>query len=246
MANLINSQQLREAYLTGVKQTDQQGNPFPNLVYDIAIQNAISWFEITTKIHTTDFVVADEIHDYHAEEYLRWSYLQVYEYPVQSVTSIQAIYPTGQTILLFPSTWIKAYPASGQIHLVPTAGTLTQVLIGQGGSYIPLLEGRFEYFPSLFHIAYTAGFTKGQIPAMVNEIIGLQAAIHVMSTAGSVVIEPGIQSKSLSVDGLSQTTSAMVGQFGPYSGRINAYQQRINSAVETITQQYKGIRMTVL
>jgi hypothetical protein len=246
MATLITTQQLKDAYLTGVKLVDQTGTPFPAAVFDTAVTNAVSWFELKTKIHLTPFTIDDEAHDYHVDEYNNFAYFYIYEYPVLSIDSINAIYPTGQTILLFPSTWVKAYPRAGQIHLVPTAGTLSQVLIGQGGSYLPLLSGRLSYLPQLFHIAYKAGFGAGKIPDAVNDAIGLRAAIHVMDTAGSVVIEPGIQSKSVSIDGLSQSTAAMVGQFGPYSGRINEYQRRLDDLVETLQQEYKGIRMVAL
>jgi hypothetical protein len=246
LANLITAQQLKDTYLIGVKQSDQQGTPFPNSLYDSAINKAISFFEIQTKIHVTPYVVTDEPHDYHRDEYDQFAYFQLYEYPILSVEAIQAIYPTGQTILLFPSTWVKIYFKSGQLNLVPTAGSLSQVLIGQGGSYLPLLNGYLSYLPQLFHVAYTAGFATGKIPELVNDVIGLRAAIQVMDAAGSVLMEPGVQSKSVSIDGLSQSSALMVGQYGPYSGRIKSYTDRITSAIETLAYEYKGVRLTVL
>lgn len=246
MANLLTAQQLKDAYLTGVKQIDSSGQPFSNAVYDQALKSAVSWFELKTKVHVTQINVVDEQHDYIRDWYDQFSWLNLYEYPVGEVTSMSAVYPTGQTILLFPSNWIKLRAKAGQIQLVPTAGSLSQVLVGQGGSYLPLLSGRLSNLPDLFLVSYTAGFAAGAIPDLVNEIIGLRAAIHVMSTSGSSVLEPGIQTKSVSIDGLSQSTAAMVGQFGPYSGRINEYQRRIDDDIETLMQEYKGIRFVVI
>lgn len=246
MANLLTTQQLKEAYLTGVKLVDSTGQPFPNIVYDMALKSAVSFFELKTKIHTTPTTITDEPHDYIRDQYDQWGWMNLYEYPITSVTSLTAEYPTGQTVLVFPSPWIKIRAKSGQIQLVPTAGSLSQVLIGAGGSYLPLLSGRLSYLPNLFLVTYVAGFAQGAIPDAVNEVIGLRAAIHVMSTSGSSIIEPGIQTKSTSIDGLSQSTSVMVGQFGPYSGRIVEYQKRIDDLLITIQQEFKGIVMLTL
>jgi hypothetical protein len=246
LANLLNTQQLKDSYLVGIKQVDQNGNAYSNNLYDTAIKSAVSYFELKTKIHVTPYEIPDEPHDYYVTDYDRFAFFQLYEYPILNVSSISAIYPTGQTILLFPSTWIKINYKVGQLNLVPTAGSLSQVLIGQGGSYLPLLNGALSWLPQLFHVTYTAGFDTGKIPDAVNDAIGLRAGIHVMSAAGSTVIESGIQSKSTSIDGLSQSAAAMVGQFGPYSGRINEYQKRLDDLLDTITQEYKGVRLTVL
>ena len=244
--NLVTWTQLRDVYLPGVRLTDAKGQAFSDSIYEIAIQNAVSWFELNSKVHVTPTIITNEQHDYRADEYLHFAWFQLYQWPVLSVQTIQATYPTGQTILVFPSPWVKLYNNPGQINLVPTAGTLTQVLIGQGGTFLPLLNGRLTYLPQLFQITYTVGFAQGQIPPLVNETIALRAAIHIMSLAGSMVIEPGIGNKSISVDGLSQSVAAMVGQFGPYSGRINEYNDRIEKNIVTITEQFMGIRMTVI
>lgn len=246
MANLITTQQLKEAYLVNVKLVDSDGQPFPNILFDLAIKSSISFFELKTKIHTTPTTITDEPHDYIRDHYDNWSWFNLYEYPISSVTSISAQYPTGQTIIVFPSSWVKLRAKSGQIQLVPTAGSLSQVLIGAGGSYLPLLSGRLSNLPDLFLISYVAGFNQGAIPDAVNEAIGLRAAIHLMSTSGTAIIEPGIQTKSTSIDGLSQSTSVMVGQFGPYSGRITEYQKRLDDLLSTLQQEYKGIMMLTL
>lgn len=246
MANLITVQQLKEAYLAGVKLTDNTGQPLPNALFDNAIKAAVSWFELKTKIHTTPTDIPDEPHDFHSDEYLQYCWIQVFEYPILEVVSVTAVYPTGQTIMVFPHNWVKMFAKSGQIQLVPTAGSLSQILIGQGGSYLPLLSGRMSYLPQLWRIAYKVGYEDGKIPDAVNDAIGCRAAIQVLNAAGRIVIEPGIQSKSVSIDGLSQSTAAMVGQFGPYSGSINEYQRRLDDLIETLTQEYKGIRMVVV
>lgn len=246
MANLITTQQLKEAYLVGVKLVDENGQPFPNAIFENAIDSAVAWFELKTKVHLAPFEVPDEAHDFHSAEYMRFCWFNVYEYPVLSVNSITAIYPTGQVIMLFPQSWSKTYFKPGQIYLVPTAGTLSQVLVGQGGGYLPLLSGRLDYLPQLFHLNYTAGFAEGKIPQVVNDAIGLRAAVMVMGQAGTMVIESGLQSKSISVDGLSQSVAAATGQFGPYSGLINNYNQRLDDLILNIMQDFQGLRMVVL
>lgn len=246
MDNLITIQQLKDGYLAGVKLIDSNGVPIPDFAFENAITSARSWFENQTKIRVLPYQVNSEPHDFYQDEWLKFSWIQLYEYPIQSVTQIQAVYPTGQTILLFPSTWIKVYTRPGTIQLVPTAGTLTQVLLGQGGWYIPLLSGYLSYLPQLFFVTYTAGYATGQIPAVVNDVIGMRAATYILNLAGRMVLEPGIQSKSLGIDGLGQTMSAMAGRYGPYSGAIQDYLEKIEQAITMMQQRERGIPLTVL
>jgi len=243
MADLIVEADLIANYLSGVKLTDQNGVALPDSLFDTAIINAVAWFSMTHKVFIAPEIIEDEQHDYYVEQYQDYCYIALYHYPVLSVQSVQAIYPTGQSIMIFPQPWVKLRKKAGQIQLIPTAGTLSQVLIGQGGNWLPLM-GRLNSLPSLFHVSYTAGFDTGKVPDIVNAIIGMKAAIHVMNN--STVLNPGIQSQSIGEDGLSQTMSVMGGKYGPYSGRINSYNEQIQELVNTLMAEYRGIPFTVI
>jgi hypothetical protein len=240
-SNLIDPTELQIAYLTGVKQVDNFGNPWPTPVYQNAINNAVDWFETETHIRVNPYVVTNEAHDYYAGEYVHFCYIKLYEFPLQSVQNIAAVYPTGQTILMFPSSWIKLYPNSGQVMIVPTAGTLSQVLIGQGGSYLPLMGNGLSYLPGLFQVSYTAGFALGQIPASVNQTIAMRAAISLMGMASANVMEPGIGTKTISIDGLSQSSGVASGIYGPYSPLIRTYQDLITANISALKAKYQGM-----
>lgn len=227
--------------MMGVKCVDLNGNPWPTPIYQNAINSAVDWFETETHIRVEPYVVTNEAHDYYAGEYVHFCYIKLYEFPLQSVQNVAAVYPTGQTILMFPSSWIKLYPTSGQIMLVPTAGTLSQVLIGQGGSYLPLMGAGLSYLPGLFQISYTAGFPLGGIPASVNATIGMRAAISLMGMASANVMEPGIGTKTISIDGLSQSSGLASGIYGPYSSLVRVYNELIIANISALKAKYQGM-----
>lgn len=232
--------------MQGVKLIDSNGTPVPTSVYQYFLNAAIDYIAQESKVHVYPFTVLSEPHDYWVEQYMFWSQFKVYHYPVLSVQSITAVYPTGEVILLFPSTWVKCYPNAGQIMLVPTAGTLSQVLIGQGGSYLPLLDGRLSYMPQLFQLSYTAGFNLNAVPLMVNQAIGCKAALSMLALANNMAMEPGIGSKMISIDGLSQSTQVISGPYGPYSGMYRIYNEQLALHLQTLKDNYQGVNFTVV
>ena len=238
---LITIDELQTNYLTGVKMVNNQGQPWPTALYQNALDSAQSGFEIETHLFATPTVITNESHDYYAQEYAHFCYIKLFNYPVISVQNLTAVYPTGQTILMFPSSWIKIMPNSGQLMIVPTAGTMSQVLLGQGGSYLPLMGAGLSYLPGLFQVSYTAGFPLNQVPAVVNQIIGMKAAISLMGMASSNILEAGIGTKTISIDGLSQSVGIASGIYGPYSPLVRTYMEMIQENTKNIIAKYQGI-----
>jgi len=96
------------------------------------------------------------------------------------------------------------------------------------------LMGNSQFIPAFWQITYTAGMSnkEGQVPVAVNELIGVIAAISVLSAIAPNFI---YNSQSLSSDGLAQSSS------GP-GARI--YELRISELSEkrdTIIKKLKGI-----
>ncbi len=246
MACLITPQELQTIWLAGVNLNDSTGTPFPNIIYETLIKSAISWFEEETHIFVLPTTITNEPHDYHRDEYGDFCFIKVYNYPLQSVQSLIASYPTGQTLLLYPASWIRIYINAGEIRVTPTNGSLSQILIGQSGSYMPLLSGSMPYFPQLFKVNYTAGFKKDEIPDVVNQIIGMKAAIGMLAIANNSVLQPGIGSASVDIDGLNQSMTVASGKYGPYSPMINIYQDLMKDMVANVKLKYQGIPFAVL
>lgn len=217
----ITPKYLRDNYLTGLVLL-VSGVPMADPIYEEKLNNALSRVQDLTMVDIVPRVIVAEEHDYHANDYLRFAYVKVNRRPVRSVQQVRAVYPTGQSIQTFPNEWVKLDPNGGQINLVPTAGTLSQVIIGQGGDFLPLIYGAVQYMPHLWQIDYTSGLCDGtsDIPRTVAEAICKMACIELLQVASDTIRPPGQTSNSLSVDGLSQSR----GYNSPaFKARLDAY-----------------------
>jgi len=250
----LNAEYLRKNYMWNLCFVDDNGEPLPNEFYEGKLNVAAAALERECQIRVIRRKITEELHDYRVEDYQLFAWIQLYEWPVISVDKFSVIYPTGQTIFEFPLEWVKLNKIHGQCQLVPTQGTLSQVILGRGGSYLPLIYQGIGYLPNLFHIDYTAGFENGHIPADVLDAICKLATIDILGIAGETIFPPGTTSISAGIDGLSQGLGIMNnGQFpGVFAGKINLYRKelygertQVEGVLARIRDQYKGLSLTV-
>jgi len=236
--------QLKQRYLFGVNLTNDNGEPLPDEVYEHYILAAIAWMEHELDIKILPTTISREAHDYYRQDYQEFNILQLDNYPVLSVEEYLVEYPSGQTVVEYPLEWVRIDPDHGILRIVPTAGTLSAVLIGQGGGFLPAIYSGMAHLPDLFKISYTAGFAPGQVPRNILDLIGMFASLGPFNIFGDLIAGAGIASLSLSVDGLSQsvgTTSSATNS--GYGARIIQYLKQIQKQVPHLRQYYKGIRM---
>ena len=65
--------------------------------------------------------------------------------------------------------------------------------------------GNAGYFPNLWAINYTAGFPCGEVPYDVIAVVSKMACFYPLNIAGDLVGGIAIASKSIGIDGLSQS-----------------------------------------
>lgn len=250
----LTAQYLKDNYLWSLNFVDHDGNALPDPFYQKKLAMAAATFERETKLRAIRRKVTDEKHDYYIHDYQLFAWIQLFEYPVISVEKVAVIYPTGQTVFEFPLEWVKLNEKHGQIQLVPTQGTLSQVILGRGGSYLPLIYQNIGYLPQLFHIDYTTGFANGQYPADVLDAICKLATIEILSIVGDSIFPPGVTSISAGIDGISQGLGIVNNGQLPaiFAGRINLYRKDLygeRTAVEGVLyrmrDEYKGLQLTV-
>jgi hypothetical protein len=237
--------QLKNRYLFGVDLRNDQGEPIDDRTLQFYILSAIEWFEhqLDIKLLETTFV---EKHDYYINDYQAYNYIQLDNYPLISVEEFNVQYPTGQTVVQFPEEWLRIDREHGQLRIVPTAGTLSEILIGQGGSYLPAIYNGLYTLPHLFEVRYTAGFEDCRVPANILDLIGKAASLGPFNIFGDLIAGAGIATVSLSIDGLSQnigTTSSATN--AGYGARIIQYTKEIKDQIPLLRRYYKGIRGVV-
>ena len=129
-----------------------------------------------------------------------------------------------KSIFEIPADWIDAARFyQKQINVIPlTVVGATGISQGQptgaaGLAFIAAMNGGISWVPSYWEIEYTTGVCtkEGQVPSIINELIGCIAAINILGNLGAQNKNTSI---SISHDGISQSSSNP----GP-----NLYQTRI-------------------
>jgi len=243
--NILTIDELKSRYLFGVDFTDDQGRALTDATFLHYITAAVRWIEheLDIPILPTSFT---DVHDYHRTDYQSFNFIQLDNYPVISLEEFALQYPSGQNVVVYPLEWMRLDKIKGHIQVVPTAGTLSEVMIGSGGSWLPAIYSGQDYLPGLFQISYTAGFEEGRVPRNITDLIGMFASLGPFNIFGDLIAGAGIATLSLSLDGLSQsigTTSSATN--AGYGSRIIQYLKQIKSQIETLRRFYKGTRFVV-
>jgi len=243
--SILTVPELKNRYFFGVDLTNDKGEELTEATFTHYILQAIRWLEheLDMPILPTAFL---DNHDYNREDYQAFSFIQLDNYPVIQIDEFRVQYPSGQNVIVYPAEWIRLNKEHGQIQIVPTAGTLSEVLIGQGGSFLPAIYNGMQYLPHLFQVAYVAGFEEGRVPRNIIDLIGMAAALGPLDIFGDLLGGAGIASLSLSMDGLSQslnTTSSP--ENAGYGARVIQYQRQIKAQIPMLRRFYKGLRFTV-
>jgi hypothetical protein len=211
---------LKKKYLTGLIMCDDRGQELGDDIYEHWLITAITKLEEITNVDVLLRVITAETHDYRVNDYVAYGFLQLHRVPALDVTSVRAVYPTGQTIQVFPHEWVRLEQVHSQLHLVPTSGTLSQVILGQGADYLPLIYSGLGYLPQLWEVDYSSGFDPDAVPRSIIDAIAKLASLELLQVMSDTVAPIGQSSQSLSVDGLSQSRSYQIPAF---QARIAAY-----------------------
>jgi len=131
--------------------------------------------------------------------------------PMISIEELAIVSADNNNIFVVPPTWIETSNfAKRQINVIPllAAYGVNQVAgaVGNAGiAFLTVMDG-LAWVPSYWQIKYTAGLsnTEGQVPTVVNQLIGCIAAIDILSQLAAT---NRFNSQSQSQDGISQSSS---------------------------------------
>lgn len=213
---------LKTNYLTGLKFVDENKKEYPDSFYETHLQNAVVKLERLCDISVLPVTITAEKHDYFAQDYIDWGYLRVFKVPILAVTAIRGVYPAGTSAITYPTDMIKVRKEIGQINLVVSQGAFSQVVIGQGGDFLPLVYAGISKVPNLWEVDYSAGMDIYNLPRMIVEAIAKLACVDILSIFSDLVRPIGISSESASIDGLSQSMSYQQPAFMGRLSRLDA------------------------
>jgi len=181
------------------------------------------------------FDVEEEPYDYFTSDYRHFGWLKLRRRPVQSVERVRLMLGPQMTIFTYPREWIRVRHKQAHIQIVPTPGAAFQNLVMANGLYyLPYLSAApiFNEYPQLIAVDYTAGIgdalASDEYADLALQIARL-AAREVLLRLDNAV-SPGVQSRSISEDGASESTSYARGQtktlFGAHIDQIEADWER--------------------
>lgn len=243
---VITANELRSIFLFGVSLKDDDGNEMSEKLLEFYIRSAQEWLETEIGGLVLCEREIEEQRDYRLTDYMTYNFIKLFRFPVQNVNQVSIQFPLSQNLLTFDESWYRVESVGAHVNLFPTQGTFSSIILSQGGSYIPLVYSGIEFVPHMMYVKYRAGFKRGTIPAMIKELVGMKAAMGPLNLAGDLVAGAGIASKSLSIDGLSQSigTTASATNAG-YGARILQYNKEISSRLSVLRNYYHGINMVV-
>jgi hypothetical protein len=180
-----------------------------------------------------------ERHPYDYNLYKSFIHFKVNHRPVQSVESVKIVSTDQKDLYTMPLEWLEMGLAhKGQINILPllqTFGASNVTSSGTPSGALIFLQAMNSnaWLPAFWTVEYTYGLCKnGKLPIVVNQIVGMTAAISVLSA--SQVLNR-INSQSLSADGISQSSSGQ----GPtiYAKRI----EELTGERERLMQKIRSI-----
>lgn len=245
---LITPEQLRVRMLFGIPLMTRMVDPVTkraivmtdDMLKDF-IHRAVDKAELETSLTLMPTQFQEKL-PYSRLDFEQFGYFKLSQHPATSIESLSIQLADGGDVFNFPLEWVDtANLLYGQVNLIPLAyQTLTAGMYNAPGTGMVGYSGNGVFFnnlwnkdnvPALMNFQYTAGFRDGLMPSYINELVGIIAAMNILSQLGA--INAKTTGQSLSVDGLSQSVSGT----GP-----NIYVQRLTELKEERAMITKKIR----
>jgi hypothetical protein len=214
---LITPERLCQLHLFGIPLISALRNPVtmrqdvmtPDLIKEyihqaVALCEAEGKFSIFPKQHK-EKLPFDRV------QYQSFGYFQLRNRPINSIEQLTVTSSNEQTIYQIPLEWVDiGHLHNGQINILPLTmsvrdGQVAPMLAGPGGSAMLNLFSSSHWLASFWECLYTTGFPEGKLPALVNQYIGVTAAMEILALLASTHAKT--TSTSLSLDGTSQAIS---------------------------------------
>jgi len=226
-------------------------------VYEHLIDTKIPYAEQQLGIAILPRIIANERHDYYANDFMHYNYIQTYERPILQVNSVEMMY-NNQRLEKFPTSWLKVYTRTGEVEVNPAVIVGDSSVMNGGEAYMngaqaissaPLwgLPGiaSTDVVPQALQYTYVAGMLpptrRGitrdwEVPLDLVQLIAKYVLRELLEIWGDLIIGAGIAGESLSVDGISESTTTT--QSAMYTGGA----ARIKLIDDTIASLEQGLR----
>ncbi len=262
---------LTRRYLRDVPLTDSKGRPMRDEDVQAFIQTAVRAFErkhgvLLTRRHVrlgtkplrgapapdpdSPVIVKDALDfDPRAFEGNRHAAIRLPLGPVVQVHAVGLQLPGRADPIEFKTDWVQVKARRRTIQIYPGSNVAYTPFAQTGLALYALNSGRTV--PNAWQVSYTAGYSADDLngqDADVKAAIAKMAALEIL-VPGSIDqhLAAGVSGRSVSVDGLSQSTQLLQNaQRLKFGALIDAYTAELQSWERTYEMRRTGIRMGVL
>lgn len=242
---ILTPEKLRSRFLKGIPTIFPNGDSFSDEDLRDKIMMAVNEAELLLNMNINREQFRQKV-PMDRSLYNAFVHIRAEHGPIISLEKLSIRSSGGADVFVIPPDWIEtANFAKRLINVIPLlAGFGSQTLnsstyngngVGAGVAFLTLLGG-FGWIPAYWEIVYTAGMSnkEGQVPVVVNELIGVMAAIDVLSLIAPTNIWT---SQSQSQDGISQSSS------GPGPAIYRTRLEELETKKKEIIKKLKGVFM---
>lgn len=254
---LITPDQLKARHLFGIPLVSRMADPITGQrqrMTDPLLKDTIDRAVAIAEAETHLIIMPRQFQEklpFDRNQYASLGYLMLPQHPVSSLEKFAVTASNGADLYIVPPDWVEvAYIHTGQINVIPMTvafqygGYMMPGNTGgmAGGSAFLAILGQNPWIPAYWQVTYTAGFPDGKLPQIINELVGIIAAIDVL---GLLATTNALNSShSVGMDGISQSISTPGPQV--YDARITlltAQKELIVNKVRTMygTKLFTGV-----
>lgn len=246
-STVLSVEDLKLKYLYGLP-LEKDGTTLPDEIYETAINAAIERVENLLNLKLRKQIIEEE-KDFRYDDWVNWSYVKA-TYPVVCPLQLDGYLGTTKQAK-YPRQWLTSRATSDGklysriLYMVPTypaaMGNQNSIVIS---GIIPSLNWFASskgngHIPCYWTLRYITGWSN--VPAEIVDAIAKIATLSLlpilndiqMGNANSKIAGSGmgwgITSKSISIDGLSQSLSSAAPQGGIFGARAKQYQDSLGA-----------------
>lgn len=241
---LLTADQLRQRFLKGVPLVTATVDPITKKLTVINDADLAEYIELAiTNLETESglFIMQASISErqpFDMNEFKSFGYFKLRSKPCTSVESLRIAASDGTVFFETPKQWIETgYLHWGQLNILPLSpGTFGSTSVITGGPAATVFLNTLQsqgHIPAYWTCDYTVGWPDQNMPKVINNLIGMEAALHVLGLLAATYQK---NSTSLSMDGLSQSVSLP----GPdiYNTRIAALQDEKKKLMNKVKKTF--------
>lgn len=213
---LITAERVRREFCFGIDLVSQikssttgKRDVMDNVLLGEIVLRAVSNVETDTGMDLFP-VQRKEKHPFDRAAYDALGYFKLEHRPAYSVEQMAVVPANNVDVYKVPLDWIEtAYLEKGQVNIVPltiafqNGGFIPSQSMG-GAMFLSILSQK-HWIPAFWQITYTSGYPDGLLPRQVNTLVGIYAAMDILSQIAAT--NAMSTSHSLGFDGMSQSVS---------------------------------------